>query len=179
MKAGDILLGLSSTGIHSNGFSLVRKIMSLQGVTTSSPCPFPTSKHYPTLGHALLEPTAIYSELIPLCKKGLIKGLSHITGGGFVENIPRMLPKDLGCEVDTKTWKLPDVFKWLMKAGGVDAKEMARTFNCGIGMVMVVGEDMADGVERELKANGKSDVYRIGKLGGTRLELRGLESWPE
>jgi phosphoribosylamine--glycine ligase/phosphoribosylformylglycinamidine cyclo-ligase len=179
MKQGDILLGLSSTGIHSNGFSLIRKIMSLQGVTTSSPCPFPTSKQYPTLGHALLEPTAIYSQLIPLCKKGLIKGISHITGGGFVENIPRMLPKGLGCEIDTKTWKLPDVFKWLMKTGGLDAKETARTFNCGIGMVMVVGEDMADGVERELKANGKGEVYRIGKLGGTRLELRGLENWPE
>jgi phosphoribosylamine--glycine ligase/phosphoribosylformylglycinamidine cyclo-ligase len=140
---------------------------------------FPYIQAIPYLGTCAPRANAIYSQLIPLCKKGLIKGLSHITGGGFVENIPRMLPKGLGCEIDTKTWKLPDVFKWLMKTGGLDAKETARTFNCGIGMVMVVGEDMANGVERELKANHKGEVYRIGKLGGTRLELRGLENWPK
>lgn len=179
MKEGDILLGLSSTGVHSNGFSLVRKIMSLQGLTTSSPCPFPTSNQHQTLGHALLEPTAIYSQLIPLCKKGSIKGLSHITGGGFIENVPRTLPKGLGCQIDVTSWKLPEVFQWLMKAGGVDTKEMARTFNCGIGMVAVVSEEDADSVERELKAAGKAEVYRIGKLGGKQLELVGLDSWQE
>ncbi|KAG8799273.1 hypothetical protein FRC17_007175, partial [Serendipita sp. 399] len=130
MKPGDILIGLSSSGVHSNGFSLIRKIMALHNLTTSSPCPWPSETRYATLGQALLEPTALYVlQLLPLCKKGMIKGLSHITGGGFVENIPRMLPKGLGCEVDVTSWELPAVFKWLKTAGNVEPREMARTFN--------------------------------------------------
>lgn len=179
MKEGDLLLGLSSTGIHSNGFSLVRKIIAMQGLTTSSPCPWSSDKHYPTLGHALLEPTAIYAQLIPLCRQGLVKGLSHITGGGFVENIPRMLPKHLGCEVDVSSWQLPEVFKWLMKKGGVEPKEMARTFNCGVGMVAVVAAENVDVVEGEIRRSRKGDVYRIGRLCGSKIQLKNLEIWSQ
>ncbi|KAG8757126.1 hypothetical protein FRC14_002367 [Serendipita sp. 396] len=141
MKPGDALIGLSSSGIHSNGFSLVRKIMALHNLTTSSACPWQSESRYATLGHALLEPTTLYVlQLLPLCKRGMIKGLAHITGGGFIENIPRMLPKGLGCEVDVTAWELPPVFKWLKSAGNIQSREMARTFNCGIGMVAVVNE---------------------------------------
>ena len=179
MKPGDVLIGLSSSGVHSNGFSLVRKILSLHNLTTASPCPWSTPQRpYKTIGHALLEPTTLYVlQLLPLCRKGLLKGLSHITGGGFIENVPRMLPQGLGCEIDVSTWQLPDVFKWLKKAGNIDAREMARTFNCGIGMVAVVSEDVCDAVIAELKNNGSAEVHRIGKLGGETLTLHGLESW--
>ncbi|CAG7853751.1 Bifunctional purine biosynthetic protein ADE1 Includes: RecName: Full=Phosphoribosylamine--glycine ligase; AltName: Full=Glycinamide ribonucleotide synthetase; Short=GARS; AltName: Full=Phosphoribosylglycinamide synthetase; Includes: RecName: Full=Phosphoribosylformylglycinamidine cyclo-ligase; AltName: Full=AIR synthase; Short=AIRS; AltName: Full=Phosphoribosyl-aminoimidazole synthetase [Serendipita indica DSM 11827] len=179
MKSGDVLIGLASSGVHSNGFSLVRKILSLHNLTTASPCPWSTpEKPYQTIGHALLEPTTLYVlQLLPLCRKGLLKGLAHITGGGFIENVPRMLPQGLGCEIDVSAWKLPEVFKWLKKAGNIDAREMARTFNCGIGMVAVVSEDVCDAAIAELKNNGTAGVYRIGKLGGETLTLHGLESW--
>lgn len=175
MQEGDVVIGLASTGIHSNGFSLVRKILKLQGLNMSSPCPWSTS--YANLGHALLEPTALYvQQLLPVCKQGLIKGLSHITGGGFIENVPRMLPNDLGCEIDVTTWTLPEVFKWLKKAGNIEAGEMARTFNCGVGMVAVVSADNAEKVSALLK-DGGTEVFRIGRLGGKSLQLKGLESW--
>lgn len=175
MRVGDVLIGLSSTGIHSNGFSLVRKILKLEGLDMSSPCPWSSS--YENLGHALLEPTALYvQQLLPACKSGLVKGLAHITGGGFVENIPRMLPKDLGCEIDVTSWTLPEVFKWLKRAGNIEAMEMARTFNCGIGMVAIVSIENVERVIGQLKGTG-ADVFQIGTLCGQSLQLKGLESW--
>ncbi|KAF5368642.1 hypothetical protein D9758_002308 [Tetrapyrgos nigripes] len=146
---GDILLGVASSGIHSNGFSLVRKILARTGLSYDSPCPWDTNI---TLGKALLEPTRIYiKQILPVAQKGLIKAMSHITGGGFIENIPRVLPKAqngdgssqrVGCFVDASTWEFPPVFQFLMQNGDVEPLEMARTFNNGIGMVLIVGRMM-------------------------------------
>jgi phosphoribosylamine--glycine ligase/phosphoribosylformylglycinamidine cyclo-ligase len=181
MKAGDVLLGLGSSGVHSNGFSLVRKIMSVKGLTCASPCPWLGSgkgKQYPSLGHALLEPTRLYvQQVLPLCKRGLLKGMAHITGGGFTENIPRMLPPNLGFNIDLKSWELPEVFRWLKNAGNVESKEMLRTFNCGIGMVIVVAQECAAEVMEELKKNGEAEVHKIGVLGGSGVQYENLDSW--
>lgn len=177
IKLGDVLIGVSSSGIHSNGFSLVRKIINLQQLTMSSPCPWSTQ--YQSLGHALLEPTTIYTrQILPVAKTGLIKGISHITGGGFLENIPRILPKELGCVVDVTQWQLPAVFQWLKKAGNVAANEMARTFNCGIGMVLVVDANDAENVITQLKSTGDAKIYTIGHVvEGSGVRLEGLDTW--
>lgn len=176
ITAGDILLGIPSSGLHSNGFSLVRKIVSLSGLTYSSPCPWDSTK---TLGQSLLEPTRIYiKSLLPAAQKGLFKGMSHITGGGFVENIPRVLPKNLGCYVDAKTWDLPPVFKFLMKVGGVEPLEMARTFNNGIGMVILVSPENLEEALQSIKDSGEPVVYKIGEIvDGSGVEMRNLEAW--
>ncbi|KAG8905701.1 hypothetical protein FRB99_008415 [Tulasnella sp. 403] len=176
IRPGDVLLGLPSSGVHSNGFSLVRRIVSRCGLRYDSPSPFSSNA---TLGESLLEPTRIYvRSLLPACRAGLIKGISHITGGGFTENIPRCLPKHLGCYVDVSVWKLPGVFRWIMKEGNVEAKEMARTFNNGIGMVLVVDEQQVAAVKTSLAEAGETLVYEIGKVSETPgVELRGIESW--
>jgi phosphoribosylamine--glycine ligase/phosphoribosylformylglycinamidine cyclo-ligase len=173
---GDILIGLSSSGIHSNGFSLVRKILSLTSLSYSSPCPWDANS---TLGRALLEPTRIYvKQILPAAQAGLIKGMAHITGGGFVENLPRVLPQGLGCMVDVSTWNLPPVFRFLLQQGGVEPLEMARTFNNGIGMVLIVGADKADEVTKFLQGRGESKVYQIGLVqSGSGVEMRKLETW--
>lgn len=173
---GDVLLGIASSGVHSNGFSLVRKIVSAHGYTYSSEMPYAPGK---TLGDELLTPTTIYvKQLLPAIRQGLIKGLSHITGGGFTENIPRVLPKGVGCTVDASSFTFLPVFRWLMKLGRVDAHEMARTFNCGIGMAVVVAADRADEVAQLLRANGDAEVFRIGEtVAGEGCEMRNLDSW--
>ncbi|KAI0348341.1 aminoimidazole ribonucleotide synthetase [Trametopsis cervina] len=172
---GDVLLGLPSSGLHSNGFSLVRKVITVSGLTFSSPCPW---KADTTLGEAILEPTKIYvKQLLPVVQAGLIKGMSHITGGGFIENIPRVLPKGTGCYVDASQWQLPAPFKFLMKQGGIEPLEMARTFNNGIGMVLVVDKTRADEALQALSQAGET-AYRIGEVtekGG--VEMRNLTSW--
>lgn len=172
---GDILLGLPSSGLHSNGFSLVRKVVPLSGLNYSSPCPW--SKEI-ALGRALLEPTKLYiKQVLPAAQKGLIKGMSHITGGGFIENIPRVLPKGLGCWIDASRWNLPPVFKFLMKHGNVEPLEMARTFNNGIGMVLVVDGSLVDEAIQELSAQGEP-VYKIGEVTTTNgVEMRNLNGW--
>ncbi|KAI0814813.1 aminoimidazole ribonucleotide synthetase [Irpex lacteus] len=172
---GDVLLGLPSSGIHSNGFSLVRKVISVSGLTFSSPCPW---KPETSLGEAILEPTKIYvKQLLPVVQAGLIKGMSHITGGGFIENIPRVLPKGTGCYVDASQWELPAPFRFLMKHGGVEPLEMARTFNNGIGMVLVVDARAVDKVIEELGKAGET-VYKIGEVTNkSGVEMRGLEAW--
>ncbi len=176
IKPGDILLGLPSSGLHSNGFSLVRKIISLSNLNYSSPSPWSPEI---TLGRALLEPTKIYvKQVLPAAQAGLIKAMSHITGGGFIENIPRVLPKGLGCYVDVSAWQLPPVFRFLMKQGGVEPLEMARTFNNGIGLVLVVDPAEVDETVRALSGAGEYPVYKIGEItsqGG--VEMRGFESW--
>jgi phosphoribosylamine--glycine ligase / phosphoribosylformylglycinamidine cyclo-ligase len=188
MHAGDVLLGLSSSGLHSNGFSLVRKIVQKAGLTFSSPCPWTASTQTQTqrggltVGDALLVPTTIYvKQLLPLCQseKTLVKGLAHITGGGFVENVPRVLPGGLTAQIDVTAWVLPPVFRWLMQAGNVEPREMARTFNCGIGMVLVVAPENVDEAIRLLdRSIGGAAVYKMGRLvEGSSVELKGLETW--
>ena len=138
IQAGDVLIGLPSSGIHSNGFSLVRKVVARSGLEYTSPAPWDTSV---TLGQSLLVPTRIYiKQLLPAIRAGMLKGMSHITGGGFLENIPRVFPSgsNLGCTIDAKAWDLPAIWKWIMKTGNIEALEMARTFNMGIGMVVIV-----------------------------------------
>ena len=120
MQPGDAVLGLASSGVHSNGFSLVRHIIRTNGFSYNTPCPYATPTPNQTLGESLLTPTRIYvQQLLPVVRKGLVKGMAHITGGGFTENIPRVLPKDLGVALDAKAWPLSPMFKWLKKTGGV------------------------------------------------------------
>lgn len=180
IQAGDVVLGIASSGLHSNGFSLVRKIVARTGLSYSDPAPFDSSS---TLGDALLIPTIIYiRQLVTVFKdkslQGAIKGLAHITGGGFIENIPRVLPKGVGAEIDVTSYQIPPVFKWLMKEGNVDPIEMCRAFNCGIGMVVVVSQDRAVEVQAALTKAGDAAVVTLGKLvSGAGVQMKGLESW--
>ena len=173
---GDVILGLPSSGLHSNGFSLVRKVVARSGLSYSDPCPWDSSV---TLGRALLEPTRIYiKSVLPAAQAGLLKGMSHITGGGFVENIPRVLPKGLGCFIDASTWELPPVFRFLMQHGGVAPLEMARTFNNGLGMVLVVAPDAVDRAIDALHRAGEKNMYKIGEVTGQPgVEMRNLSAW--
>ena len=174
---GDVLLGIASSGLHSNGFSLVRKIISLSGLTYSSACPWDATR---TLGQNLLEPTRIYvKQVLPMAQSGLIKAMSHVTGGGFIENIPRVLPKGLGCYVDASAWQLPQVFRFLMKQGGIAPLEMARTFNMGIGLVVIVGRDVHETVLHALRTQDPAaSVHEIGQVVSTSgVEIRQSEHW--
>ncbi|KAF7725715.1 Bifunctional purine biosynthetic protein ade1 [Apophysomyces ossiformis] len=181
IKAGDVVLGLASSGVHSNGFSLVRKIVDSQpGLTYHSPCPWDSSK---TLGQALLTPTRIYvKQLLPVVQKDLVKAMAHITGGGFIDNIPRVMPKDLGVALDAKSYELPSIFKWLKQAGNLSAYEMSRTFNCGIGMVIVADRANVAEITRLLEASNEK-VYELGQvvpqaeIGGKEVEVRNNEVW--
>src|SRR4051812_31479648 len=135
--AGDLLIGIASSGVHANGYSLVRKVVALSGLAFESRAPFDDAR---TLGEALLTPTRIYVAACLKAHRGTraVKALAHITGGGFPENIPRVLPKGLGVALDLGSVKVPPVFRWLAATGGIAEPEMLRTFNCGIGMVAVV-----------------------------------------
>ena len=159
---GDVILGLASSGVHSNGYSLVRKIVELSGLGWDAQAPFDAGK---TLGEALLTPTKIYVK--PLLKAiretGAIKALAHITGGGFPENIPRVLPKTLSAEVDLAAIPVKPVFRWIAATGGVAEKEMLRTFNCGIGMIAVVPAEQAEAVAAILTAEGET-VVTLGRM---------------
>ncbi|WP_265570599.1 phosphoribosylformylglycinamidine cyclo-ligase [Sphingomicrobium nitratireducens] len=158
---GDVLVGLASSGVHSNGFSLVRKIIERQGWTLDMPLPFDAGR---TLGAALLEPTRIYVRpLLPLVKAGRIKALSHITGGGLLENLPRVLPEGARAMVDVSDLDLPPLFAMLREGGNVANAEMVRTFNCGIGMVAVVAEPDADAVIAALSEAGENAMI-IGRI---------------
>ena len=163
--AGDILLGLASSGVHSNGFSLVRRIVETTGLSWDAPAPFDADM---TLAEALLAPTRIYVRpvLKAIRETGAIKGLVHITGGGFPENIPRVLPDGIGAALDLDSIGPPPVFGWLARSGGVETGEMLRTFNCGIGMIAIVDAGDAAEVGQALAAAGE----RIVTLG--RLEAR-------
>jgi phosphoribosylformylglycinamidine cyclo-ligase len=154
---GDRLIGLAASGVHSNGFSLVRKLVERSGVAYDSPAPFDTAK---TLGAALLTPTRIYVK--PLLKAiratGGIKGLAHITGGGLIENVPRVLPASVAARIDLARISVPPVFAWLAAVGEIEEREMLRTFNCGIGMVIVAEASKADQVATSLAADGETVV---------------------
>lgn len=157
ITAGDVLIGLRSSGVHSNGYSLVRKIVELSGLNWNSPAPFEDGV---TLGEALLRPTRIYvRQVLAALKAGhKIKALAHITGGGFTENIPRVLPENLAANIDRSTIEAPAVFGWLANTGGVETSEMMRTFNCGVGMVLVASKDEADNLVEALKNEGEEPI---------------------
>ena len=160
ITAGDFVLGLKSNGVHSNGFSLVRKIVDDLELDYGNKAPFSEQ----SLGSALLTPTRIYvKSCLSAHKAGLIKGLAHITGGGLLENIPRILPDGLGVQLDGESWPISDVFKWLWKAGGVTPEEMARTFNCGIGMVAIVAPEFLEAAVKTFSEAGET-VYKIGSV---------------
>lgn len=178
MVEGDVLLGLASNGVHSNGFSLVRRIVDHAGLKYTDQCPWDSTAA--SVGEALLTPTRIYVKpLLKALTSNLIKGLSHVTGGGLTENVPRTLPKTLAAEIEVGSWDVPAVFQWLRKAGGVEPKEMARTFNNGVGMVAVVAASDVDRAVEVLEKEGER-VYRIGRLvkrQGEGCVLKGLEAW--
>lgn len=157
---GDVLLGLASNGVHSNGYSLVRRIVAQSGLGWSSPCPFADG----SLGAGLLAPTRIYVRpALAAHRAGGLKALAHITGGGLTENLPRVFPKGLGARVNLGAWALPPVFRWLADAGGVSEAEMLKTFNCGIGMVAVVAPERAEALDRLLADSGET-VCRLGTI---------------
>lgn len=162
LRAGDVILGLRSSGVHSNGYSLVRKIVELSGLAWDAPAPFEEGV---TLGQALLRPTRIYvRQILAALKNGAkIKALAHITGGGFTENIPRILPDTIAASINRSNISAPPVFRWLADQGGVKTDEMMRTFNCGVGMVIVVGAEHKDALIAELKSAGE-DPLVLGEL---------------
>ena len=175
IQSGDVVLGLASTGLHSNGFSLVRKIVDDLGLDYAAPAPFDSEP----LGMALLTPTRIYvRSSLAAHKAGLIKGLAHITGGGLLDNIPRILPDGLGIHLDAGKWPLPPVFRWLGEAGALDVQDMARTFNCGIGMLAVVAADDVAAATTLFQQQGET-VWPIGvieaAIGPPRVEIDGLD----
>jgi phosphoribosylformylglycinamidine cyclo-ligase len=158
ITAGDVLLGVASTGPHSNGYSLIRKILSVSGIALSSE--FGDT----TLACALLEPTRIYVKpLLDLVAKHSVHGLAHITGGGLTENIPRVLPDDVQAVIDLDSWELPPIFSWLRQHGNVANVEMLRTFNCGAGMVIAVPADEADACIAAL-ADAGEHAWHIGQV---------------
>lgn len=172
IEPGDVLLGLPSSGVHSNGYSLVRKIcFEVKGFKGDEFIP----ELGKTIGEELLTPTRLYPKVcLPLIEKFNIKGMVHITGGGFYDNIPRVLPKGCGVEVDSASWERPVIFDLLKEWGNVDWREMYRTFNMGIGMVLVVSADEAAKIKTYLKAAGE-EYYEIGKVtaGNQEVEIKG------
>ncbi len=180
IAAGDIVLGLASSGLHSNGFSLVRKLAAQEKIGWNDPAPFDEKRK---LGEALLEPTRIYvRSALAAIKTGHVKAMAHITGGGLLENIPRVLPKGLGVKLDAKSWTAPPVFRWLARAGSIDAQEMARTFNCGIGLVVITAPAQADAIAQIL-TNAGEKTFRIGAVEANdsahRVILQGADKvWP-
>ena len=158
---GDVILGLASSGVHSNGFSLVRRLAADKGWKLDRPALFDPEV---LLIEALMAPTRIYvKSLLPLVTAGRVKGLAHITGGGLLENIPRVLPKDAHAMIDADGWAQPRLMAFLQAQGAIEPEEMARTFNCGIGMAVVVAAEAADAVIADLTAAGES-VSRIGRV---------------
>jgi phosphoribosylformylglycinamidine cyclo-ligase len=162
IEPGDVILGLASSGVHSNGYSLVRRIKDLSGLDYGEPAPFGDGT---TLATALLEPTRIYVKplLAAIRGTGAIKALAHITGGGFPENIPRVLPDGMAAEIDLSAISVPPVFSWLAKSGGVARDEMLRTFNCGIGMIAVITHENVKSVVESLEKHGET-VFEIGRI---------------
>jgi phosphoribosylaminoimidazole synthetase len=163
VRTGNVLLGLVSSGVHSNGFSLVRRIVSDLGLEWDRPAPFDRTRG---LGEALLEPTRIYVKPLLAALRvtgGAIKALAHITGGGFVDNVPRVLPETIAAEIDLSAVPVLPVFRWLAREGGVADREMLRTFNCGIGMVLVVEQGFAGEVAAVLGESGES-VVELGRI---------------
>jgi phosphoribosylformylglycinamidine cyclo-ligase len=158
--AGDVLLGIASDGVHSNGYSFVRKVVELSGLGWDAPCPFGAG----TLGAALLTPTRLYvKSALAAVRAGGVHALAHITGGGLTENLPRVLPEGLGAQIDLGAWTLPPVFRWLAETAKMSEPELLKTFNCGIGMIAVVAADRANALAAALTAAGET-VTPIGHV---------------
>ncbi|KAM7464715.1 hypothetical protein LguiA_032836 [Lonicera macranthoides] len=159
ITVGDVLIGLPSSGVHSNGFSLVRRVLAQSGLSLQDHLPGESI----TLGEALLAPTVIYvKQVLDFISKGGVKGIAHITGGGFTDNIPRVFPKGLGALICEGSWVVPPVFKWIQEAGRIEDAEMSRTFNMGIGMVLVVSKEAAGTILGD--GHGSNTAYRIGEV---------------
>ncbi len=175
VAAGDVVIGLASSGVHANGFSLVRRIVAASGLSWDAPAPFEPKR---SLGEALLTPTRLYvrSCLAAIRATKAVKALAHITGGGFTENIPRVLPRGLSVSLDLDRVPVLPVFKWLAATGEVGEQEMLRTFNCGIGMVAVLDAKTAGAATEQFTANGET-VVRLGEVvttdGVARVDFRG------
>ena len=160
-RAGDVLIGLASSGPHSNGYSMVRKVVERSGLAWDAPCPWDAEL---TLAQALMAPTRIYVKAtMDLIKAGRIKGLAHITGGGLIENPPRAIAEGLASRFDWNSWEMPAVFQWLQQVGGIAEHEMRRTFNCGVGLLLIVGRDEAPEVLEALLEAGE-DAFVCGEL---------------
>ena len=161
IRPGDVLLGLASSGAHANGFSLIRDIMRRQGLFLADPAPFAPGE---TVASALLVPTRIYvRSLLDLFEHDALKAIAHITGGGLLDNLPRVLPDGVVARIQTDSWRAPPVFRWLFEAGQISPNEMLRVFNCGIGMVLLIDAAATDAMTRHLSERGET-VYRIGEL---------------
>jgi len=161
VAAGDVILGLASTGVHSNGYSLVRRLAADKGWKLDRPAPFDIET---LLIDALMAPTRIYvKSLLPVIREGKVHALAHITGGGLLENIPRVVPEGLHAHIDADAWPQSPLMGFLQAQGRIEPEEMARTFNCGIGMAVIVAAENADAVVAALTAAGET-VYRIGRI---------------
>ena len=160
VQPGDVLLGLASDGVHSNGYSLVRKLVEVSGLGWQDDCPFGAG----TMGEALLTPTRLYvTQALAAIRAGGVHALAHITGGGLTENLPRVLPEGAGASIDLDAWELPAVFRWLAATGGMDQAEMLKTFNCGIGMILVVAAERAGALTALLQEAGET-VHTLGHV---------------
>ena len=158
---GDVLLGLASNGVHSNGYSLVRRVVDVAGLKWDDAAPFAAGE---TVGQALLAPTRLYvKQCLAAVKAGGVHALAHITGGGLTENLPRVLPEGMGAEIDLNAWELPAVFKWLADTASIAEKEMLKTFNCGVGMILSVSADEAEALKALLEEQGET-VYTLGTV---------------
>lgn len=173
VKEGDVLLGLASSGVHSNGYSLVRRVVETSGLNWSDPSPFSGG----TLGEELLRPTRLYvTQCLAAIEAGGIHALAHITGGGLTENLPRVLPDGMGAEINLDAWTLPSVFSWLSEVGGTTPDNMLKTFNCGVGMVLVVDPAQAETLSAVLTDAGET-VFEIGHVTSTEgITYRGTLS---
>ncbi|CAN0880813.1 Phosphoribosylformylglycinamidine cyclo-ligase, chloroplastic/mitochondrial [Linum grandiflorum] len=155
--AGDVLIGLPSSGVHSNGFSLVRRVLAKSGLSLKDQLP----GNNVTLGEALIAPTVIYvKQVLDIISKGGVKGIAHVTGGGFTDNIPRVFPKGVGAAIYNNSWEIPAIFKWIQEAGNIEDAEMRRTFNMGIGMVLVVTKEAG----RRIIEDKQHKAYQIGEV---------------
>ena len=177
IAVGDVVLGMASSGLHSNGFSLVRRIVEAQGVDYGAPSPAAADE---TLAETLLTPTRIYvASVLQGARSGLVKGFSHITGGGLIENIPRVLPDGLGVRLDAAAWPLPGVFRWLAGTDRLTPGDLAGTFNCGIGMVAIVAPQAAAEV-RDMLATAGETVWQVGEVvpaAPDRVAIGHIDAW--
>lgn len=162
VQQGDVLIALASSGAHSNGYSLIRKVIEVTGTDVAS-----EKLGERSLADALMAPTRIYVKSVNALQKSLgnanIHAMAHITGGGLTENLPRVLPENLAAQIDTSSWTLPEVFQWLQKGGNIETLEMYRTFNCGVGFILVIPVDKAEQAMSELSASGET-VWKIGEI---------------
>ncbi|WP_119165910.1 phosphoribosylformylglycinamidine cyclo-ligase [Algihabitans albus] len=178
VQAGDAVLGLASSGLHANGFSLVRKVVETAGLDYAEPAPFAAATPDATLGQALLTPTRIYvKSALTAIRSGDVHAMAHITGGGLIENLPRVVPDDLAYRLDRGRWPESPLFSWLVEAGGLAQADLLRTFNCGIGFVLVVAPQRADELTSLLETAGET-VYRLGEIVPRRGEAVLLEGAP-